>query len=139
MEEKCGVDSSTLSSSWIPFAPSCSRFFLCISRLPPCPEMSSGKSVRPVLLLHLLFICPPPLFSDHVLSSAQLGYALELPATPTCQLLRISPENIAISAIQKRLLRISGECQLYNSSFLRFGQKELLQQFVAKLPCRFQH
>jgi len=46
-----------------------------------------------VLLLRLLFICPPPLFSDHVLSSAQLGYALELPATPTCQLLRISPEN----------------------------------------------
>ena len=92
-----------------------------------------------VLLLRLLFISPPPLFSDHVLSSAQLGYALELPATPTCQLLRISPENIAISAIQKRLLRISGECQLYNSSFLRLGQKELLQQFVAKLPCRFQH
>jgi len=92
-----------------------------------------------VLLLRLLFISPPPLFSDHVLSSAQLGYTLEFPATTTCQLLRISPENIAISAIQKRLLRISGECQLYNSSFLRLGQKELLQQFVAKLPCRFQH
>lgn len=62
MEEKCGVDSSTLSSSLIPFAPNCSRFLLCISRLSPCPKMSSGKSVRAVLLLRLLYICPPSLF-----------------------------------------------------------------------------
>jgi len=149
---------------WIPPTPSCSRFLLCISRLPPCPKMSSQKSPPCPSSSSSIYMPAPSLSGsrtiirsarvrigapshDHV--SAAKDFAREY-----CHLShpKTAPQNKRrMPAVQFQLFKIwpkRAAAAIRCKAALSFPtltikndirQRELLQQFVAKLPCRFQH